>query len=180
MKLKARNDNVFIVRKEKEKKHSGINISEGAQVKSHIGVIKSCVNDKFVGKEVHVPHYGVEDVEIRGEEFAVTNINRIFAIRDVGETTWKPVNRYVKVRKCVNDHVRDKDGDIALYMTENHIEFTNWVQVIDIDEDCESMNKRYIGMFCVAPEDSEKLARLEYSKEFMLHEDEIKFVTTGD
>jgi co-chaperonin GroES (HSP10) len=176
--MRALNGNVFIKRYEQESEFSGMLVSDKAQVKSYKGEIKACENDKFVGKEVHVPHYGVDDLLIDGVEYAVTKQSELFAIKE-GDT-WKPINRYVKIRKCVNDHVRDESGEIALYMTENHIEFTNWVQVIDIADDCRGIKREHIGLFCVAPEDSEKLARLEYSKEFMLHEDEIKFVTKGD
>jgi hypothetical protein len=144
------------------------------------GVIKAVENDKFVvcGDKVHIPHYGVTDMEIDGEEYAVAKASELFAVLE-GET-YKPINRHIKVRKCVNDHMRDKSGEIALYMTENHIENTNWVEIIDVAKDCDKIVKKYIGYFCVSPENSERLSRILYSKDFMLHEDEVEFVTNGD
>ena len=75
--------------------------------------------------------------------------------------------------------MRDDSGDIALYMTEKHIEFTQWVEVMDIAEGCKTLNRRYVGMYCVAPENDEKLARVGDSKDFCLHESLIEFLTEG-
>ena len=178
--MKALNNYVFIERYQIEREYLGLHVSEKACVKNHIGVIRFCEDKSFLGKEVHVPHYQVEDVLVDGTEYAMCKMDRIFAVREVGEESWEPVNGYVKVRKCVNDHVRDESGKIALYMTDNHIEFTEWVRIIDIDKKCSSMKESYIGKFCIAPESDEKLARLGYSKDYMLQEDLIEFLVDGD
>jgi co-chaperonin GroES (HSP10) len=176
--MKPINDNVFIERLPQEKEHLGMHVAEKACIKNYNGVVRYSEDDKIVGKLVHVPHYGVFDVELDGTEYAMTKGRNLFAIRE--STEYHPINGYVKVRKCVNDHVRDEDGEVALYMTENNIEKTYWVEVLEVADDCKHMNSTHVGLFCIAPEDSEKLARIGYSKDFCLHEDEIKFLTTGE
>ncbi len=154
-------------------------VAEKACVKNHIGVVKFIESDNNVtsGDEVLIPHYNVTDVTVEGVEYAVAKGCDLFAIRK-GET-YLPINRNVIVKKCVNDHVRDEDGEIALHMTENHIENTYWVEVVSIADDCQYMCDRYIGMFCVAPENDNGLARIGYTSEFALKEELIKFVTEG-
>jgi len=176
--MKACNGNVFIERYPEEKELGGIPVSEKACVGNYLGVLRYSENYKYVGMDVHIPHYGVLDVEIGGTEYAVTKFSKLFAIKK--SDSYHPINGYVKIRKCVNDHVRDESGEVALYMTENHIEFTNWVEIIEVSDDCKYMREEYVGMFCVSPEDSELLARIGRTKEFCLHESEIKFLTDGE
>lgn len=178
--IEAIGDNVFILRDPVERKHLDMEISEKALTKNYVGEITSLAGYKNVtiGDRVLIPHYGVIDYEVDGEEYAVVKHSKLFAKIEDGEH--KPINGFVKVRKCVNDHLRDASGEIALYMTENQIENTNWVEVIDVADDCKNMRKEYIGMFCVAPESSENLQRILYSKDYMLLESEIEFLTTGE
>lgn len=178
--MKAVNDNVFIKRFETEESVGEIEISEKALTKNSIGVISAVERDKNVtiGDVVHIPHFGVLDFEVDGTEYAVTKHSKLFAKKQ-GDT-FVPINRYVRIRKCINDHIRDASGEIALYMTENHIETTNWVEVIDVAEDCKHIKREHIGLFCVSPESSDYLQRILYSKDFMLHEDQIKFLTDGE
>jgi co-chaperonin GroES (HSP10) len=163
-----------------EKTHLGVDISEKALTKNYRGVITHAGNDKIVtiGQRVHIPHFKVVDYDIDGEEYAVTKESDLFAIED--GTAYVPINRHVLVRKCVNDHMRDEAGEIVLHMTDGFIELTNWVEIIDVSDDCEHITREDIGSFCVAPESSEKLQRILYSKDFMLHESAIEFVTDGD
>lgn len=176
--IKHVGDRVILERKPMEQTHLDMEISERAKVKNHIAVVLSCENDKYAGKEVHVPHYGVTDTEFDGADIAITKFERLFAVKE-GEA-FRPVNRYVKVLKCIEDHVRDESGEIALYMTENFIEDTNWVEILEVADDCESMRDEYVGMYFPCPEDDERLARIGYSDEFCVHEDLINFVTEGD
>ncbi len=172
-KLEALNGYVFVLRDPKEHNVGGISISDGAQVGSLFGTI-ACIGEcsyASVGDRVHIPHYGVMDVEVNGQVYAMFKQDRLFFAN--GEC----VNGYALVRKCANDHIRDDDGEIALYMTEKHIEWTTWVEVLDIAEDCLTLNRRYIGMYCVAPENDEKLARIGNTKDFCLHESLIQFLT---
>lgn len=172
-KLEALNESVFVLRDPTEHEVGGINISDKAQAQSLYGTIASIGECSYaeVGDRVHIPHYGVMDVTVDGQVYAMFKQDRIFYVN--GEC----VNGYALVRKCANDHIRDESGEIALYMTEKHIEWTTWVEVIEIAEDCETLNNRYIGMYCVAPENDEKLARIGRSKEFALHESLIEFLT---
>lgn len=174
--LEAINGNVFVKRDETDEDFNGIDISEGARVASLYGTIVAIGDCDFakIGDAVHIPHYGVEDVVVDGEEYAMFKEKRIFMVN--GDV----VNGYVQVRKCENDHVRDDSGEIALYMTDHHIDFTNWVEIIDVPDGSYKMKKEYKGLYCVAPENDDRLARIGYTKDFALHEDLIHFLTEGD
>ena len=178
--LKAINNNVFIKRFETEKTHDGLNISDGACVKSYKGIVVAIESNNFVtiGDEVHLPHYGVEDLLIDGAELAKTKVDRLFTVKEAGG--YRPINEYVKVRKCENDHILDSTGQVALYMTKNHIEDTNWVEILEVAGDCKTITSKYIGYYCVAPENSELLARIGYTKDFCMHESLIEFLTSGE
>jgi hypothetical protein len=174
--MRAINGNVFIIRDEKEADVDGISISEGAQVGSSYGTIAFIDGGcewASIGDRVHIPHYGVIDMEIDGREYAVCKADRLFYVN--GE----PVNGYVLVRKCENDHIRDEDGSIALYMTDKHIEWTNWVEVLEVAPSCRNIRPEWTGLFCPAPESDERLARIGTSKDFCLHEELIEFLTEG-
>lgn len=180
--IKANSDSVFIERLPQETTFSGMEVSEKALTKNMKGVIKAIKSENdinvTIGDEVLVPHYGVEDVLVDGVEYALTKQSKLFAKKE-GET-YRPINKFIKIRKCVNDHIRDESGEIALHMTENHIESTNWVEVIDVADDCRNIKKEHIGLFCIAPEDTEDLARIEYTKEYCLREEAVQFLTTGE
>ena len=176
--MKAINGNCFIERHPMEKTFMGLEISEKALTKNYVGVCMYSDNDKFVGMELHVPHFGVLDATVDGREYALTKEEKLFAAKE-GEN-WRPINGYIKIRKCVNDHIRDESGAIALYMTENNIESTNWVEILDVSDDCKKMKREYIGYYCVSPETSERLQRIGYTKDFCLHEDEIHWLTDGE
>lgn len=172
--LKAISGNVFVIRDERETSCDGIEISDGAAVKSLNGTVAFADCDLVKpGDRVHIPHYGVQDMEYGGTEYAMFKAERLFFAN--GE----PINGYALVRKCEEDHVRDEHGEIALYMTEKHIESTNWVEILDVAGDCKTLSKRYKGMFSPLPENDERLARLGNSKDFCAHESLVPFLTEG-
>lgn len=178
--MEAMNGSVFIERDPMENHGFSVEISEKALTKNLMGTIRHVENDKIVTKNdrVHIPHYNVEDLKVNGEEYAVVKVGELFAVEVDG--AFLPINSYVKIRKCVNDDVRDSDGNVVLYMTDKYIETTNWVEIIDVAEDCKHFTKEDIGRFCIAPENDNLLARLLRSEEFMLHETKIQFVTDGE
>lgn len=172
--LKAINGNVFIKRDATETEREGVLISDGAQVGSCFGEIVAIDGScKFAkaGDSVNIPHFGVKDIEYDGEVYALCKADRLFLVN--GE----PVNGYVQVRKCENDHIRDESGEIALYMTEKHIEYSMWVEILVVADDCRRIPKKWEGLFAPSPESDERLARIGYTKEFCLHEDLIEFLT---
>lgn len=174
-KLDAINGTVFVRRDDKEAEIGGVHVSEGAQVGSMYGeivAIDDCPYAK-IGDRVHIPHYGVLDVDYDGETYAMFKKDRLFFVN--GE----PVNGYAIVRKCENDHIRDESGEIAIYMTENHIEYTNWVEILGVADDCDKLKDSYKGLYCVAPENDEKLARIGRGTDFCLHESLVEFLTEG-
>ena len=163
-----------------ETTHLGMAVSQKALTKNLNGVITHIETDKNVtiGSRVHVPHYNVKEFIIDGIEYAVAKAGDLFA--KLEGDAYQPINGYLKVRKCENDHVRGEDDEIVLHMTDKHIEATNWVEIIGVADDCKHITSEDIGMFCVAPESDEKLARILYSKEYMLHESKIEFLTDGE
>lgn len=175
-KLEAISGNVFVVRDEQESEVDGIQISDGAQVGNMWGTIIAIGDCKYakVGDRVHIPHYGVLDVDYDGKTYAMFKQSALFFVNG------DPVNGYAMVRKCSNDHIRDESGEIALFMTENHIETTHWVEILDVATDCENLKPEYKGLYCIAPENDEKLARIGNSKDFCLHESLIQFLTDGE
>jgi co-chaperonin GroES (HSP10) len=179
MSFKAIGDWVFIRRDAIETTHLGLDISEKALTKNYMGVITDSGSYKSVttGQKVHLPHFGVTDYVIDGIEYAVVRDGDLFATKS--DSAFLPINQHVLVRKCVNEHMCDVNGNTTLYMTDEFIETTNWTEIIDVSDDCEHLTKDDIGKFCVAPESSEKLQRILYSKDFCLHESAIEFVT-GD
>lgn len=172
--MEANSDWVFVKRDETEKKHLGLDISEKALTKNLKGIVVYSRNKEYVNKRVHIPHYNVID----WGEYAIFREKDMFAIE--GEDGYVPVNRFVHIRKCENEHILDDNGDVLLYRTDNDIEKTNWVEIIAVAGDCRHVEQSDIGGFCIAPERSENLRRLSYSKDFMLHEDEIQFITSGE
>jgi co-chaperonin GroES (HSP10) len=172
--MKAINNWVFVTRDDAESERDGIEISDGAKVSSLYGTVSfidPSVEFAKVGDRVHIPHYGVQDVEVEGKQYAMFKAERLFFVNG------DPVNKYVLVRKCENDHIRDESGKVALYMTENNIETTNWVEVLDFSKNCFGIKEEYKGLFTPLPENDERLARIGASKDFCVHEDLIQFLT---
>jgi co-chaperonin GroES (HSP10) len=175
-KLEAISGNVFVARDEKESEFDGIHVSQGALTGNMWGTIVAIGDCPYakVGDRVHIPHYTVVDIEYDGKTYAMFKQSELFYVN--GEV----VNGYALIRKAENDHVRDESGEIALYMTDHHIEFTHWVEVLEVAKDCENLKPEHEGLFCVAPENSMKLARIGNSKDFAMHESLIEFLTTGE
>lgn len=170
---------VFIRRDEQESSFSGIDISEKAQIKNMLGTVTTSGRNDFVitGDRVHIPHYHADNYIVGGGEYVVVRDGDLFAKHN--DDSFTPINKYVKVRKCENEHITDKDGDVTFFHTDKFIETTNWVEIIDISDDCENLSHADIGRFCICPESSEKLQRILYTKDFMLHESLIEFTTEG-
>jgi hypothetical protein len=64
----------------------------------------------------------------------------------------KPLNDFVLVRKCVNDHVRKEDGSVLLYRTDWDHEQTNWAEIIDVGPKCTDAMKGLVGYLVQCPE----------------------------
>lgn len=88
----------------------------------------------------------------------------------------RPISRYVVVRKCVNDHVRNNDGDVLIYKPDYIYETTNWAQILKVSEDCKVLTDEHVGCLVECPEFSSNLHRLgseSDSVDFFVREDEI-------
>lgn len=176
-------DRVFVIRDPDEDELMGMKVGDRAVVKSLRGTVcavgPKCKTVKC-GMIIHLPHgmASIEDCVIDGLEMACVQESDLFAIEDNGE--FQPINRYIRVRKCTNDHIRDESGAIALFMTDNHIEETNWCEIIEVAPECEWVSNKYRGYFLVAPESDDKLQRILRTKDWCVHESLIKFITDGE
>jgi len=179
--IKPINGQIFLERDARDETHSDMYVSEKAQVDNLKATVAFCEADSvlLVGERTLVPYYNAQNVVVDGRELTTTKAGNLFA-KEKTDGSYQPINDFVMVRKCENEHVLDSSGDIALYMTEHYIEFTQWVEVIDVGAGCKHIKPEHIGLFCVAPEDDERLARIGYSKDFCLREDAIEFLTTGE
>ena len=178
--MRAINDWVFIKRDKQKEDYEGLAVSEKAQIKNMVGEVAFVSEGQpvSVGQRVHLPHFQVMEAEIDGVEYAVVKSDKLFAVEKNG--VFVPINGYVKVIKCVNDHERDEDGDVNFYQTDNFLEKTNFVEILAVADDCVCAEEGHIREFCEAPENNERLQRLLYSKEYMVHEDLIEFTTPGE
>jgi len=178
--LNAIGDWVFIKRDTQPKTHNDIEISDKAQVKSYRGEVYSSGSNNFVtsGDRLLVPHFGVVDYSFNESDYAVVKESALSAKEEDGR--FVPVNKFVKIIKCINDDIRDAEGEVVFYHTDEFHEETNWCEILDVAPDCEHLGKEDIGKFCIAPESSENLQRILYSKEYCLKECEIEFVTDGE
>lgn len=179
--MRAINAWVFVKRDPDIKGVGNIVASDKAHAKNQCGTVVSSGSSAFIeGCTVLLPHYKgmYREIVYNGEELAVVKAEDIIAIVPCG--TIRPVNGYVMIRKCTNDHIRDKSGAVALYMTENHIEDTQWVEVLDFAEDVKTIPHTCIGWFCQAPESEEGLQRVGYTKDYMLKAELIEFLTDGE
>lgn len=66
--------------------------------------------------------------------------------------TITPLGRRIVVRKCVNDHVRDENGEVTIWMPDQVYEQTNTCEIIDVSEDCKLYTAEHIGTFIEVPE----------------------------
>lgn len=87
-----------------------------------------------------------------------------------------PIGKRIVIRKCVNDHVRDKgSGNVLIYKPDNTYEQTNTVEIIDVADDCRMFRKEHIGDFIQVPEFINGLNELDYDKGlFFIKEDVVE------
>jgi len=179
--IKPINGRVFVERDPEEKELMGFAVGDRAKVKSLMGtVVVSDTDIVAAGDRIHLPHQRAKtlDCVVDGRELTCVTEADLFSVEKDG--VLRPINRYLLVRKCEEDHIRDESGSIALYMTDNFIEETNWVEILAISEDCEWVPADCIGWFCVAPENDDKLQRCGRTKDWFVHESLLKFITDGE
>ena len=71
---------------------------------------------------------------------------------DTQGTKVKPLNDFVLVRKCINDHIRNESGDVVIYRTDHGFEQTNWAEILDIGPKCSETMKSMKGFMVQCPE----------------------------
>lgn len=172
---------VFIQRDPEMDELMGFKVGDRAKAKAVTGVVITSGSDMVrAGDRVHLPHQEARamDYEIDGTEVAVVKEADLFCIEE--DNAFRPINRYVKVRKCLEDDIRDESGAIALHMTDVYKENTYWVEILEYADDCVLFPKQCLGWFCIAPECDERLQRCERTDDFFLHEELIPFITDGN
>jgi co-chaperonin GroES (HSP10) len=178
--LRPMNGRVFVERDPDVQEVGGIAVGDKAKTKALMGAVVASDSDFApVGCRIHLPHQRakIEECLVDGRDVACVKEADLFGIDTNGAI--RPVNRYIKVRKCENDHVRDESGNIALYMTDNHIEATNWIEILEVADDCEWVPQDSAGWFAVCPENDDKLQRCGRTMDYFVHESLLKFITDG-
>ena len=64
----------------------------------------------------------------------------------------RPVNDFLLVLKCVNDHIRNDNGEVVIWRTEYNYDTTNFARVEDVGNKCKYWSKDDIGEFVHCPE----------------------------
>jgi len=49
--------------------------------------------------------------------------------------------------KCQGDHIRDKDGDVLLYMTDERLDNTDWFQVLKVGPGCRYLSEETLAKY---------------------------------
>jgi hypothetical protein len=81
----------------------------------------------------HAVSSGHDEIQSRGINYE-ENIERL-------------IGRKILGKRCVNDHIRDDDGDILVAMTENHLdpsiflEEQQWFVILMVGEDCKYLSQ---------------------------------------
>lgn len=178
--LRPINGRVFVERDADVQEIGGIAVGDRAKVKSLFGTVVASDSDMVAaGCRIHLPHQRAKiyDCLVDGRDVACVKDADLFGVEEDGAI--RPINRYIKVRKCENDHIRDESGRVALFMTDNHIEETNWVEILEVASDCEWVPQDSAGWFAVCPENDDKLQRCGRTKDYFVHESLLKFITDG-
>ena len=178
MVIEPLNKNVFIFRDKKETKHLGLEISEGALVKNHVGEVVSIsdeVESVNVGDRVYIPSRRINDYTIGDCEVAVALDGDLFAKKKKSPATAIPINQYVLVLKCLGEDHKDEDGKVWLYNTKS--DDTNWVEIISYSKECVLIGSSDVGKFAISPESNDKLHRIGHSDYWCIHESLIEFTT---
>ena len=177
--MRAIGDRVIIKRDERDETFSGMPVSDKSKVDSYLGTVVSSGSDKFVisGDRIHLTHAGakIQDFEFDGESYSSMRDGDFFAKEIDGE--YLPINQFVKIRKCINEHEHDDLGNITFYRTDEHLENTNFCEILSISNDCKNLKQNDVGGFVYAPESNDRLERFLYTKDYFIHEDLIEFVT---
>ena len=90
------------------------------------------------------------------------------------------LNDYIFVRQCINDHIRDENGEVLIWRPDGAGEWiwhgandtSNWAEIIDVGTKCKLVTRNEIGTFCLIPEFAEGLERYS-DDEFFVREDTI-------
>ena len=179
--IKPINDWVFVKRDADIIGAGDIVASDKAHAKNQFATVVVSASDQFSdGDRVILPCYSGAFVDVvrDGVEYVALKGKLIIGIFKGGDV--RPVNGYIRIRKCENDHLRDESGAINWFLTENGIEETQWVEILDYAEDVDTYPRECIGWFSIAPELDESLQRIGYSRDYMLKAEELQFITDGE
>lgn len=76
---------------------------------------------------------------------------------------------WIRVRKCVNDHIRNDDGSVLLYRTDYDHDTTWFAEIIDVGPECRIVLRKDIGGKVLLPEMHNDLKRL-IGEDFVVRE----------
>ncbi len=64
----------------------------------------------------------------------------------------RPINRKLLVRKCVNDHARDENGEVLIYLPDESYEQCYFVEILKVSDDCRQFTQDMIGKGIQVPD----------------------------
>ena len=78
-----------------------------------------------------------------------------------------PAGNWVFVRKCVNDHIRDEDGNVVLFLDDNSFDGDpnaqgHMCEIIGVSEHCRYVGQKDVGKLCLCPELHSDMHRIGY------------------
>lgn len=73
----------------------------------------------------------------------------------------RPLNDFVLLLKCTNEHVKDDDGKILIVLTDKSLDRTNWLEIVAIGPKCKDLAPDCVGKLVHLPNWSHDLVNVE-------------------
>lgn len=64
----------------------------------------------------------------------------------------KPANNFLLVLKCVNDHIRNEDGEVLIWRSDYNYDTTTFARVEAVGPKCKYWENEDVGVFVHCPE----------------------------
>jgi hypothetical protein len=89
----------------------------------------------------------------------------------------KPLGEWVLVNKCFNDHLRQADGEVLLYMPESKRQTTDWCEILDVGPKCRVIRREMCDgrHFVIVPELDNRMevVRIDDENEYRFIKEEV-------
>lgn len=82
----------------------------------------------------------------------------------------RPINHAILVRKCFSDHIRKPDGDVAIFLPDETVEYTHFCEILAVAKDCKLFHQDDVGKLVVGPEMHNDLQGIGDDVHFLIRE----------